>query len=343
MYKLDTVVWEITLRCNLNCLHCGSDADLNKRPKELTTEEALDLIEQLSDIGCRRVVLSGGEPFMRKDWAILGQRIKDLGMVLSYITNGFSINEAHLDVLAQLKPNSISFSMDGSDAKTHDYIRGKDGVYDHVCKVIKTLTNRGQFVSVVSSIHKANLHQLPDIMKLLIDLGVAAWQIQTATPQGRMPADLAMNENEYYQLAQFIADNKNKYKNFINIMEADCIGYYSKLSPQLEMKSWQGCQAGMKVIGIESDGAIKGCLSLHGDDYIEGRIREKTLKSIWEDKNNFKYNRRFTLDMLQGICKDCKYGSICRGGCSEKSLSFTGTPHGSPFCLYHIESKNLNN
>ena len=194
MYKLDTVVWEITLRCNLNCLHCGSNADLNKRPKELTTEEALDLIEQLSDLGCRRIVLSGGEPFMRRDWAILGQRIKDLGMVLSYITNGFSVNDDHLDVLAELKPNSISFSMDGSDAKTHDYIRGKDGVYDHVCKVIKTLTDRGQFVSVVTSVHKANLHQLPDILKLLIDLGVGAWQIQTATPQGRMPADLAIDE-----------------------------------------------------------------------------------------------------------------------------------------------------
>ena len=145
-------------------------------------------------------------------------------------------------------------------------------------------------------------------------------------------------KKEYYQLAQFVADNKAKYKNFINIMEADCIGYYSVLSPRLEMKSWQGCQAGIKVIGIESDGGIKGCLSLHGDDYIEGKIREESLKSIWENKNNFKYNRRFTLDMLQGICKGCKYGAICRGGCSEKSLSFTGTPHGSPFCLYHIES-----
>lgn len=339
MYKLDTAVWEITLRCNLNCLHCGSDADLNERPKELTTDEALDLIEQLQELGCRRVVLSGGEPFMRKDWPVLGQRIKDLGMVLSFITNGFSMNDNHIDVLYQLKPNSVSFSIDGSNAETHDYIRGKEGVFDYVCKIIKKLTDRGQFVSVVTSAHKKNLEQLPDILSLLIDLGVAAWQIQTATPQGRMPQELAMNEREYYKLAEFIAENRQKYKTIIKIMEGDCIGYFSKLSPYMEMTTWQGCQAGMKAMGIESDGAIKGCLSLHGEDYIEGNIRERSLKEIWTDSDNFKYNRRFNPDMLQGICKDCKYGAICRGGCSEKALSFTGTPYGSPFCLYKIESK----
>ena len=67
MYQLKHAVWEITLSCNIHCLHCGSNADINKRPKELSTDEALNLIEQLADLGCSRVVLSGGEPFMRKD------------------------------------------------------------------------------------------------------------------------------------------------------------------------------------------------------------------------------------------------------------------------------------
>ena len=131
-YKLDTVVWEITLKCQLDCLHCGSKADLSKRPNELSTEEALALIEQLSDLQCRRIVLSGGEPFLRQDWPILAQRIMDLGIILGFITNGFSIGDKEIDILLRIKPNAVSFSIDGKNSETHDYFRGRKGVFDHV-------------------------------------------------------------------------------------------------------------------------------------------------------------------------------------------------------------------
>ena len=339
MYKLDSAVWEITLKCNINCIHCGSSADKNVRPQELSTAEALDLIEQLSDLGCRRIVLSGGEPFIREDWAVLGSRIKDLGIKLGYISNGLAINDDIIDLLYYLNPDSLSFSLDGGNAKTHDKIRGRKGVYDHLLTIMKKLTAKELFVSVVTSVHKMNLAELPQILEVLIECGVGAWQIQTTTPQGRMKKELALTDRDYYSMAEFIAEHRQKYKNIINILEADCVGYYSKLSPMMAMERWKGCQAGLRVIGIESDGGIKGCLSLHGEDYIEGRIRERNLKEIWNDKNNFKYNRRFEISQLEGICKDCKYGAICRGGCTEKALSFTGTPYGSPYCLYRIESK----
>ncbi|MCD7878464.1 MAG: radical SAM protein [Candidatus Gastranaerophilales bacterium] len=339
MYKLDIAVWEITLKCNICCLHCGSSADIHSRPKELTTDEALDLIEQLSDLGCKRVVLSGGEPFLRKDWAVLALRIRDLGMNVSFISNGYVVNDDIIDLLCLIDPAGVSFSLDGGCAQTHDYIRGKEGVFERCINALRKTSQRGLYSSAVTSVHKKNIGELPQILDLLIENGVKAWQIQTATPQGRMPKDLALNEAEYYSLAEFIAENREKNKHFIRIMEADCIGYYSKLSPKLEMKQWKGCQAGLRAIGIESDGAIKGCLSLHGDKYIEGRIREKSLSEIWNSKENFKYNRRFSPDLLAGICKDCKWGAVCRGGCSEKAQTFTGTPWGSPFCLYRIESE----
>ena len=101
----------------------------------------------------------------------------------------------------------------------------------------------------------------------------------------------------------------------------------------------------MQVLGIESDGSIKGCLSFHGrtgesyEDFIEGNIRETPLKEIWNNPNNFAYNRRFDLSMLAGICKNCKYGAICRGGCSENAFSFTGSATESPYCLYQIEQE----
>lgn len=338
LYKLDTAVWEITLRCNIHCLHCGSSADYNARKNELTTSEALDLIEQLAEIGCGRVVLSGGEPFLRKDWATLSLRIRDLGMNVSYISNGYVVDDDIIDLLKIIEPNGISFSLDGCCPETHDYIRGKKGVFERCINALYKTSKAGLYSSAVTSVHKKNINELPQILDILIENGVCAWQVQTATPQGRMPKELALDEDEYYSLAQFLAEHRKKYNNIIKIYEADCIGYYSPiLSKDLNAINWKGCQAGLRVLGIESDGTIKGCLSIHGKDYEEGNIRNKSLKEIWSNKNGFKYNRRFSPDMLTGICKDCKWGAICRGGCSEKAMSFTGTPFESPYCLYRYE------
>ena len=341
MYKIRNVVWEITLSCNINCLHCGSNANINKRPKELTTGEALDLIEQLADLGCERVVLSGGEPFMRKDWPALAQRITHFGITCNAISNGFIVNDDVIDLLKESGISYLGFSLDGANAETHDYIRGHQGVYDHLMWVFDRLKQRGFKVSVVSTIHKGNIDQLEGIRDILLDHSVDVWQIQTANIRGRMPKEWAITDKDFYRVAKFVADNKKAYEDLIMITEADCTGYFSKLTPFMGIKHWTGCSAGINTIGIESDGSIKGCLSMQEESYIEGNIREKSLKEIWTNPDGFKYNRRFELSDLKGICADCKYGSVCRGGCSEKAKSYTGELHHQPFCLYDMEKKGI--
>ncbi len=92
-----------------------------KRKDELTTAEALNLIEQLADLKCKRIVVSGSEPFMRKDWSILAQRIVDLGITCDFISNGTIINDDIIDVLQNIGINYLMFSLDGATAKTHDF------------------------------------------------------------------------------------------------------------------------------------------------------------------------------------------------------------------------------
>jgi len=339
MYKLDNIVWEITYSCNINCLHCGSNATAAKRAQELTTEEALNFIEQLSDLGCRRVVLSGGEPFMRKDWDILVQRILHFGMKCNFISNGTLINDDIIKRLNLLGVNYLGFSLDGSTAEMHDYIRGKAGVFDHLMWVYDTLKANGFKIATVTTVHKGNISHLEGILEILLEHGVDVWQVQTANVRGRMPKEWALDENDYYEIAQFISKSRNKYSDLIKIFEADSVGYYSE-ELNLANSCWQGCPAGISVIGVESDGSIKGCLSMQDTEdrsYIEGNIREKSLREIWENPDGFAYNRRFKPSDLGGICADCTYGNICRGGCSEKAKSYTGQLHNSPFCLYHTE------
>jgi len=115
-------VWELTLKCNLKCLHCGSSAG-KKRTDELSTKEALQLCHDLSDLGFGGIALMGGEVFLRKDWSVISKEIKDLGIALSIITNGFFKPEKFIPELVKLETDCLMLGLDGASAKTQDKIR----------------------------------------------------------------------------------------------------------------------------------------------------------------------------------------------------------------------------
>ncbi|MFX1511492.1 MAG: radical SAM protein, partial [Promethearchaeota archaeon] len=107
-FQLDCAIWEFTLQCNLRCSHCGSSAG-QARQDELTTDECFRLCEELAQLGCKEVAIMGGEPFLRNDWIEVSQSIKDLGMRLSFVSNGLLIEHA-LPELAELNPQVVGIS-----------------------------------------------------------------------------------------------------------------------------------------------------------------------------------------------------------------------------------------
>lgn len=332
-YQLKCAIWEITLRCNLQCSHCGSSAGL-PRANELTTKECFGLCEQLAELDCENVALMGGEPFLRKDWFSIGQCIKNLGMSLSIVSNGI-ILEKYIEKIFQLKPSVVGISLDGIK-ETHEKIRGK-GTFEKAIKAINLLREKGIQITVITAASKLNFKDLPEIKKLFYKKGVN-WQIQLARPFGNFQKEQMLSKEEFYATALFIAKERieNSFK-YLLIIGAHCFGYYSKILPRCNFKS---CSAGINNIGITSDGGIVGCLAMNHDKFIEGNIREKSLKEIWENPNNFTYSRKFTKEQLGSNCKDCKYGPICKGGCNAKSYTLTRKFHNDPYCFYAIE-KNI--
>lgn len=121
--RISHAVWEITLKCNLACQHCGSRAG-QARTKELSTDEALNLVKQLAEVGVKEVNLIGGKAFMRPDWLEIASVITSVGMICGMTTGGFGIT---LDTAGKMKEAGIkvvSVSVDGLEA-THDRLRGK--------------------------------------------------------------------------------------------------------------------------------------------------------------------------------------------------------------------------
>jgi radical SAM protein with 4Fe4S-binding SPASM domain len=103
---------------------------------------------------------------------------------------------------------------------------------------------------------------------------------------------------------------------------------------------WKGCQAGITTIGIQSDGGVKGCLSLP-NNFVEENIRKRGLIDIWNDNIFTSYNRHFKKENLKNKCKECKYGESCKGGCNTMSIALTNEMHCNPYCLYMLEKEIL--
>jgi radical SAM protein with 4Fe4S-binding SPASM domain len=335
-----SALFELTLQCNMRCIHCGSSAGV-RRTTELSTEEWIRITRELSDMKCRLVGLLGGEPFIRKDWYTISQTIKDYGMDLSIMSNGALINDKLLLELRKLDPYNVVLSIDGGTAETHDFIRQTSGSFEQCKQALSLLKNAGISTSVITTVNKKNLTELPLLRSLLINRGIA-WQIQLAVPIGRFPRELLLSSEEFYAAALFIATTKQRYTTKeLPITGAHCIGYNSTIVPPLTLLPiWTGCPAGITTVGIQSDGGIKGCLSLP-DEFIEGNIRQRRVSELWNDPAVFSYNRRFKKDDLNNDCGLCKYGKTCRGGCLSVSTSITGKPHSDPYCLYLLEKNKI--
>lgn len=332
-----TVIWEITFACNMRCLHCGTSAG-KKRPDELTTEEALSLIDDLVKEGSQEIMLSGGEPLIRPDWRDLARRVVSIGARVYMISNGMLITEEIVDDFIDIGFTNIGISFDGTK-ETHNYIRQNPQSFDKATQAFRIMADKGIRFCAVSQISNLNLGEMDDIRQILIDNGCKDWRIQMTTSTGRMQdhSDLVMSLDNYPKLIDKILEFQKMGEVSIDVGEN--IGYFGcKGSELLDGMPYLGCYAGLRAVGIESNGNIKGCLSMQ-PQFIEGNIRDSSFSEIWNNPDGFAYNRKFTRETAEGACHDCKYLPLCRGGCTTTSVSATGKRADNPYCIYQLECK----
>jgi len=163
------------------------------------------------------------------------------------------------------------------------------------------------------------------------------------TSTGRMceMRDGSMTPEDMPELARKIIEIRDEKK--IEIDVGENIGYYGELGDDLwRGYPYLGCYAGCRVIGIESNGNIKGCLSMP-EEFVEGNIRQRPLKEIWFDMSLFSYNRQFSPDKAEGFCKDCPHLKMCRCGCSTTAIGSSSSRFNNPYCLYRIEMESKKN
>jgi len=336
-------VWELTLACNLRCRHCGSFAGEARRD-ELGLEECLELAGQLAAMGCEKVTLGGGEPTLFPHWHEVGRELVQRGVRVNLISNAWRWGAEQIERVRQAGLANVAFSLDGLE-QAHDAVR-RQGSFARVVAAIDQSVDAGVLTSVITHINRLNCHELGELRVFLAGHGVSSWQLQTGNPTGEMSRNqqIVLEPQELLWLVPQIAGMRQDADAAPYVLAADNIGYFGRHESALrsEMSGipfWIGCRAGCQVIGIESNGNVKGCLSLpssrHGDDqFVEGNLRRSSLKEIWNRPDAFAYNRQFSEELLGGFCAVCRYRDICRGGCSWTAYSRSGQRHDNPFCFY---------
>jgi radical SAM protein with 4Fe4S-binding SPASM domain len=333
-------VWELTLACNSRCVHCGSTAG-QPRANELSSTEALALIAELATLGCQSVTLSGGEPLLRRDWPTLAAAIGAAGMSLDIVTNGL-VTADQADAVARAEFRCVSLSVDGP-AEVHDALRGIPGGLQRLLVGAERLRAKGVRLGAVTQVNRRNLPRLADIYRLLTEHGFEGWQVQLTLPHGRARdrgAELCLAPEQLPGLEEQLV--KLRARSNLFMQAADNLGYMSRYEPQLRTgtgqpaRFWTGCAAGLQVVGITSDGTVRGCLSLPPAD-DEGNIRARSLSEIWRDPNAFAYNRQFTTANLVGACARCPFGRVCRGGCRSLTRAISeGSTQAGPYCSWYV-------
>jgi radical SAM protein with 4Fe4S-binding SPASM domain len=336
------VVWELTLACNMRCAHCGSTAGV-RRSDELTLDQMFKVADELGELECERLTLLGGEPLIHPHWMEITERLQSNGVRVNVITNGWTLIEERLcDKLKEAGLTIIGISIDGMK-ESHNKLR-REGSFERIQKGMDLLREREISMAVCTVITSDSIHDLNDLYDMLIEKGVKVWQIQIASPLGRLDKNdpLLIKPEQIDDIYTFFFE-KRKLNNSMHIDLADDVGYYPPREEGYIRNTrnngllWTGCHAGIQVLGIDSNGSIKGCQSLPSTrEYIEGNVKEKSLKSIWNDPDNFKYNRQFTLSQLKGYCAECYYGPLCKAGCHSCAISYTGDTGENPMCIYKV-------
>jgi len=328
------VSYSITTKCNLKCKHCYSSSVEQAAPDEMSTEEALHLVDDLSRWGIGLLIIDGGEPLCREDLLDIVRYSSSKGIRTTIGSNGTLIDEAMARKMVDASVMAVAISVDGVNAATHDSFRGVDGAFEQTLRGIEACRNVGLPFQLNMVIRKDNLSQFEDMLRLAVDLGANAAEVFDLVAAGRAKnecKELVLSLEERKIAMEQLAQAQEDYPILIRV--PGCPMYPLILQEKnIKPKHFpaemlrripyygRGCAAGMPMgyVMVLSNGEVNPCMLLQVN---LGNIREQNIMSIWENSPILATLRQ--RDLLKGECGDCQYKFTC-SGCRGRAYEETG-------------------
>jgi len=345
--------WNVTRECNMKCSHCYINATENKLENELTTEEGKVFMDQLCKVSRPLLILSGGEPLLRKDIFELIKYGTDKGLKMGLGSNGYLIDDTVAKQLKDAGIATVSISLDSNIPAQHDDFRGVKGAFEKAVNACKALRKNDVLVQVNATLTHNNYDQIDDIMYLAEEIGVENFHLFFLVPTGRGKKLTDISPQKYEDMITNTFAKVAKHK--LNVRPS-CAPQFMRIAKGmgLDMRQWiRGCIAGLYYCRIYPNGDVTPCPYL---PIKLGNIREKSFKEIWFNSEVFTALR--DSNTLKGKCGACEFRFVCGGcrarayGLSSDFIDYCGDLHvpseikgdylaEDPWCVY--EPKNYLN
>lgn len=311
LHELRQLFWESTLRCNVHCLHCGSDCKAAERTPDMPFADFLRAIDSVAphvDPHRVMVIVSGGEPLVRPDLEACGAELYRRGFPWGMVTNGLMLTPSRYAKLLRAGLHSLTVSLDGFEAE-HNWLRGHKESFARAVAAVKTVAQTPSHVvwDVVTCVNRHNVKTLPAFADFLYGLGVRRWRLFTIDPMGRakdMP-ELGLDDGDFVWLLDFIARLRREGKLHASY---SCEGFLGDYEGFVRDHFYQ-CAAGVSTASVLIDGSISACTSIRGK-YYQGNIYRDDFWDVWQNRFQNYRNRDW---MKRGACADCKMFRYCEG------------------------------
>ena len=345
--QLRLVAWEVTRKCNLNCIHCRAASQRGPYPGELDTDKCLEILEQISRVGKPIVILTGGEPMLRKDIFALAKRGTQLGLRMVMATNGTLLTAQIIESMRASGIKRVSISIDGSDEDQHDQFRNVPGAFKAAMEGIRLLKKDGFEFQINTTVTRHNAGNIADILDMTVRLGAVAHHLFLLVPTGRA-REMTNQEIDSLEYEKLLRWFYNMRDNVPLHLKATCAPHYYRILRQeahakgekVNFETYgldavtRGCLGGTSFCFISHDGIIQPC------GYLElncGDLRKLSFESVWQDSEVFNQLRDFSA--YKGKCGQCEYLRFC-GGCRARAFEATGDfMSEEPLCAYQPSGK----
>jgi len=338
------LAWEVTGRCNLDCVHCRARAGAQTADADFTPVEAQAFIRDIASFCKPVLVLSGGEPLLRPDLFELARYGTDQGLKMALATNGTLVTD---EVCGRIKDSGIrivSLSLDGATAEVHDDFRRQPGAFAGTMKAAEAFRRAGVEFLVNSSFTKRNQADIPAVYRLAKAIGAKAWYLFMVVPAGRGRDILAelVSPSDYERILEWHYQAEKDETGML--MRPTCAPHYYRLIAQKAKAGDVGYQRRPLTF---STGGAKGCVCAQSIAFIDhlgnvqpcsyfpvraGNVKEKSFKDIWFGSELFRSLRDFK--GYKGRCGSCEYLKVC-GGCRARAELLSGDHLAEdPMCSY---------
>jgi len=340
------IAWEVTRRCNLNCVHCRSASTMNSFDTAFSLDAAKKLIDDIVSFSSPVIVLSGGEPLLREDLFDIAEYGTGKGLRMCIATNGSLVTDEICEKMKKASIKMVSMSLDGAKPETHDDFRSQPGAFEGVMRAAELFNKHGIEFLINSSFTKRNQSEVPDVMRLAKKIGAKAWYMFMIVPTGRGEEIMSelISKEDYEELLKWHYEAEKEEDDML--MRPTCAPHYYRVVPQmnklaekddkLERRTLKfstggskGCLAGQLICLITAEGDVFPCSYF---PHSAGNVLETPFKDIWEKSELFKEMRDFK--SYKGKCGECEYLNVC-GGCRARADAVYGDYLAEePFCSY---------